>query len=83
MPPPSPPGEEAEAAAFGAAAPPIVAHVPDADPALAPPSNSAVGSDIPGVALRPAALPQPAAPPLIVPGMKLPGGAGLMPGVAS
>jgi hypothetical protein len=74
-------GDDADAAEFDATAPLELAHVPDAVPE-APPSNSAPGLDMPCVIVRPALPPHADVLPLIVPGTKLLGAGGLMPGDA-
>ena len=78
---PIPFGEEADAAGLDDALPPAVEHAPDVVPEVPPPSKSAVGLDMPDVIVELAE--QPELLPLIVPGTKLLGGAGLMPGVAN
>jgi hypothetical protein len=80
---PIPVGDDADAAGLDETVTPVVEHVPDAVPELPPPSKSAVGLDKPAVIVALAELPQAELLPLIVPGTKLLGGAGLMPGEAN
>jgi hypothetical protein len=75
-------GEDADAAGLDEVLPPAVEHAPDAVPEVPPPSKSAVELDMPDVIVEFAAPPQAELLPLIVPGTKLLGGAGLIPGAA-
>lgn len=70
---PIPAGEDPDAAGFDPTLMPAVEHVPDAVPAIPPPSKPAVLPDVPGVIVDMVGAVHPELLPVIVPGTKLPG----------